>query len=42
MHNMKIESPITQDSTPIVFSAEMMTEINAVIAMFPEGKSKVR
>ena len=40
MHNMKIESPITQDSTPIVFSAEMMTEINAVIAMFPEGKSK--
>jgi len=40
MHNMKIESPSTQDSTPIVFSAEMMAEIHAVIAMFPEGKSK--
>ena len=40
MHNMKIESPSTQDSTPIVFSAEMITEINSVIAMFPEGKSK--
>jgi hypothetical protein len=37
---MKIESPSTQDSTPIVFSAEMMAEIHAVIAMFPEGKSK--
>ena len=40
MPNMKIESPITQDSTPIVFSAEMITEINSVIAMFPEGREK--
>lgn len=40
MHNMKATSPSQQDLTPVEFSAEMMTEINRVIAMFPEGKQK--
>ena len=40
MHNMKATSPTRQDLTPVEFSADMMTEINRVIAMFPEGKQK--
>ncbi|MFM1914870.1 MAG: hypothetical protein RLZZ531_539 [Bacteroidota bacterium] len=37
---MKISSPEQQDLTPVDFSPEMMTEINQVIGLFPEGKSK--
>ncbi|MDP4636388.1 MAG: NADH-quinone oxidoreductase subunit NuoE [Crocinitomicaceae bacterium] len=37
---MKISSPEQQDLTPVEFSPEMMTEINQVIGLFPEGKSK--
>jgi NADH-quinone oxidoreductase subunit E len=37
---MKISSPEQQDLTPVDFSPEMMTEINHVIGLFPEGKSK--
>ena len=37
---MKISSPEHQDLTPVDFSPEMMTEINQVIGLFPEGKSK--
>lgn len=37
---MKISSPEQQDLTPVNFSPEMMTEINQVIGLFPEGKSK--
>ena len=40
MHNMKATSPSQQDLTPVEFNAEMMTEINRVIALFPEGKQK--
>ncbi len=40
MHNMKATSPSQQDLTPVEFNAEMMAEINRVIAMFPEGKQK--
>ena len=37
---MKISSPEQQELTPVDFSPEMMTEINQVIGLFPEGKSK--
>lgn len=40
MHNMKATSPSQQDLTPVEFNAEMMAEINRVIALFPEGKQK--
>jgi NADH-quinone oxidoreductase subunit E len=40
MHNMKATSPNQQDLSPVEFSADMLTEINRVIAMFPEGREK--
>jgi NADH-quinone oxidoreductase subunit E len=37
---MKATSPNQQDLSPVEFSADMLTEINRVIAMFPEGREK--